>query len=248
MNLINYYEELSFSEWPSHETLFYDNWIIRISDGYTKRANSINTIYGNGEVELYEKLNFCEDLFHKANIKPTFKLTILDQNKYLDSILEKRGYEIVEPSVVMKRDLDLTYNISNLNYQIFSNLDINWLDEFAKVKKMNNQDRSNFQIISEKISGIVFHIILKDNNNDIVSLGTGAIQRNQLGILNIHTVENSRSIGYGSKLMNIILSEGVKFGAKASYLQVVKNNKAASKLYTNLGYSEVYEYWYRVKS
>jgi ribosomal protein S18 acetylase RimI-like enzyme len=36
-------------------------------------------------------------------------------------------------------------------------------------------------------------------------------------------------------------------GATYSYLQVVKGNEAAIKLYKKLGYREIYTYWYRYK-
>ncbi|MDR2374804.1 MAG: hypothetical protein LBD96_00015 [Treponema sp.] len=38
-------EELSMNAWLSLQTLVYDGWIIRLANGYTKRANSVNPIY-----------------------------------------------------------------------------------------------------------------------------------------------------------------------------------------------------------
>ena len=43
--MIRYLEELALNAWTSIQTVVYDGWLIRFSNGYTKRANSVNPIY-----------------------------------------------------------------------------------------------------------------------------------------------------------------------------------------------------------
>ena len=45
----------------------------------------------------------------------------------------------------------------------------------------------------------------------------------------------------------ICLSEGMKKGAEKAYLQVVQGNTAAKNLYTSLGFTDSYTYWFRVQ-
>jgi N-acetylglutamate synthase len=248
MNMIKNYEELSFAEWPAHETLFYDNWIIRLSKGYTKRANSVNSIYGNGSIDLNEKVDFCEKIFEQANIKPTFKLTGLEELEKLDSLLEDRGYKIVEPSLVMRLELNKSSDVPDMQYIKYSNLDAEWLETYASLKKLSTVDTQNFKFITERISGDVFHVTIRNGNNEVAGVGSGAIQRGYLGILNIHTAEHLRGKGYGRKIMGALLYEGARAGAVSSYLQVVEANTPAVQLYFKCGYEKVYTYWYRVKN
>jgi len=36
-------EELTLNAWPPLETLLFDGWILSFSDGYTRRANSVQS-------------------------------------------------------------------------------------------------------------------------------------------------------------------------------------------------------------
>jgi hypothetical protein len=43
--MIRFIEELSLSALPALETVFLDGWVLRFSNDYTRRANSINPLY-----------------------------------------------------------------------------------------------------------------------------------------------------------------------------------------------------------
>ena len=38
-------EEVALNAWPSMQHMLYDGWLLRFSNGYTKRANSVNILY-----------------------------------------------------------------------------------------------------------------------------------------------------------------------------------------------------------
>ena len=48
-------------------------------------------------------------------------------------------------------------------------------------------------------------------------------------------------------MMEGLLAHGQRNGARTAYLQVMLNNPPALQLYEDLGFKEVYQYWYRVK-
>jgi ribosomal protein S18 acetylase RimI-like enzyme len=47
--------------------------------------------------------------------------------------------------------------------------------------------------------------------------------------------------------MKALLSWGQEGGAESAYLQVMRDNGPAIRLYEKLGFEEIYPYWYRVK-
>ena len=66
-------EELSMDAWPSIKTCFYDGWVIRLSNGFANRSNSINPIYPS-KLNLEEKINYCERLFARYNLPAAYKI------------------------------------------------------------------------------------------------------------------------------------------------------------------------------
>ena len=81
--MIRKIEELSMNAWPSLQTKLYDGWVLRFSDGYTRRANSVNPIY-ESKIVLDEKIDFCEKEYEQRNLPTLFKLTA---ERTLDNIL-----------------------------------------------------------------------------------------------------------------------------------------------------------------
>src|SRR5690349_24012374 len=90
--MITAIEEVSLNAWASLQTMLYDGWVIRFANGYTKRANSVNPLYPSN-IDIEEKLRFCENLYREKNLPLVFKLTPLVYPHDLDERLAERGYQ-----------------------------------------------------------------------------------------------------------------------------------------------------------
>jgi ribosomal protein S18 acetylase RimI-like enzyme len=90
-----------------------------------------------------------------------------------------------------------------------------------------------------------FAILLKDNQ--VVSCGLGVLENQYIGLFEIITARNKRRRGFGRELILNILDWGKKNGATKAYLQVAMSNEPALNLYSNLGFEEIYQYFYRIK-
>lgn len=84
-------------------------------------------------------------------------------------------------------------------------------------------------------------------NGQIIATGLGILDRDYIGIYAIHVREDYRRRGYARQIVSGLLKEGKKRGASHAYLQVVKNNDSAEKLYSSLGFRYFYTYWFRVQ-
>lgn len=82
---------------------------------------------------------------------------------------------------------------------------------------------------------------------EVIACGLGVIEREFMWVYDIVTDENFRNQGFGEQLLLNLLNWGKENGAKYSYLAVQLNNIAALRLYSKIGYSEIYKYWYRIK-
>lgn len=98
--MITHLEETSLRAWPSVETEEYDGWILRFAEGYTKRtkrANSVNPLYGSA-IDLFEKIAYCEK-YADHGLPAVFKLTLESTSQGLENVLAEQGYDrLDEPS------------------------------------------------------------------------------------------------------------------------------------------------------
>jgi ribosomal protein S18 acetylase RimI-like enzyme len=84
--------------------------------------------------------------------------------------------------------------------------------------------------------------------DQIIACGLGVLQSGYIGLFDIVTDRDFRSRGYGQQLVKSILTWGKQNGAQKAYLQVVLDNAPALHLYSKIGFTEMYRYWYRIKS
>ncbi|MCL1862655.1 MAG: GNAT family N-acetyltransferase [Defluviitaleaceae bacterium] len=246
MNKILLFEELSMNGHPALQTQFYDGWVLRFANGYTKRANSINPLYPSA-INLETKIAECEKRYSTYDLPIIYKLTdAADPN--LDKLLSEQGYTITDDSsYVMEMDLQ-SRDFSMGDCELTNHIDNVWLDsyfEFAeytdKVKIMTA--RQIFE--NTKVAAICGRIV---KSGVPVAFGVAVIERGFVGFLDIVVNKMQRGKGYGLEICQSLLSSSKDLGAHTAYLQVVQNNNIAVNLYNKIGYKTIYSYWYRVKN
>jgi ribosomal protein S18 acetylase RimI-like enzyme len=236
-------EKLSMNAWPSIQTIVYDGWIIRLANGYTKRANSINAIYPS-KINLEEKIQYCRKLYTKHNLPTVYKLVGCDEHKIIDEKLETLKYEIVDTTSVQVYEDIKTPERSYSGININVDFDENWINGFIKCSNIKIEFIETLKIMLRNITGNKI-VVYKEMNNEIIGCGYGVIENGYVGLFDIVVEENKRGNGYGKEIVQSIISAAGKAGIKKSYLQVVNNNEVAKKLYKKIGYKEKYKYWYR---
>ncbi|WP_442945053.1 GNAT family N-acetyltransferase, cg3035/Rv0428c family [Nostoc sp.] len=93
-------EEISLKAWPAFETINHNGWLMRFADGYTKRANSVSVLDQIG-LDIEEKITYCQSQYRERKQKPIFRLLSFTKLEVLDERLATRGYQLIEPSLVM---------------------------------------------------------------------------------------------------------------------------------------------------
>lgn len=237
------FEELSMNAHPAMNTMIYDGWFMRFSNGFTNRANSISPIY-SGEVPLEEKIQHCEKIYASQGLNTVYKLTDLPGE--LDSFLAEKGYEIVTPTYIMTKPLE-DYQKIDKEVVIEHQISDEWQEWSFKLHKLDNK------VFQEAAKAIRKNIVVPKITVLIIvdgkpiACGLAVIDRECVGLYDIVVDEQYRKQGYGFNLCAALLNEAKKMGAKNAYLQVVEENTSARKLYSKLGYRFCYKYWYRVK-
>ncbi|WP_208589596.1 GNAT family N-acetyltransferase [Gracilibacillus suaedae] len=240
-------EELSMNAFPSLQTQLLDGWVLRFSNGYAKRANSINPLYDSQE-DINRKIEKCEKVYQSKGLKVIYKLTTHVFPDQLDSILERIGYDLVGKTSVQLLSLD-EREISFSNKALIDNqLDDNWFTDFCELNHIKVTDQYTLKQMLNHIHADVCYVRLINRKEETLACGMGVLEDRWIGLYDIVTSEEHRNKGYGIELVSSILNWGKNHGAEKAYLQVMLHNKPALKLYEKLGFTEAYQYWYRIKS
>ena len=238
------FEELSMNALPSLQTVLYNGWVIRITNGYRSQTNSVHPIYSfNGN--LVEKINYCENFFKRNELPVIFKIVECEEQYQIDKQLEELNYKKAELTSV--QICDEIQPISNKweNIVTEENFSENWNNCFYFCK--NIKEKGVIETI-ENIQKNIRHekiCVYKMENGNIIGCGYGVIENGYVGLFDIVVKEEHRGKGYGREIVETILSKANKKGIKKAYLQVMLNNPIAINLYKKLGFIEIYKYWYR---
>lgn len=238
------YEELSMNAHPALKTQLYDGWVLRFSNGYTNRANSVNPIYPS-VLPDGEKIDTCEKAYRSQNLPPVFKLT-RELSEELDKPLENRGYDIVTPTNIMTKEITLDYCPSS-DFHVNGHIDDDWTNNYFLLNGLTDPQKKDTakQMLSNIQNIVLCGSVIK--NNQTIACGLCVIERGYAGLFDIVVNTEFRGMGYGFEICASLLTEAKKHHVRGAYLQVVQSNTKAINLYNKLGFVNLYEYWYRVK-
>ena len=241
---IQKFEEMCLNGHVALNTLLYDGWLLKFSEGYTGRANSVSVFYPSSK-PIIEKVSYCESLYQKQGLPCQFKLTELDTE--LNDFLTKRGYKVVTPTDLMLCDLtgtQLTSSDDSKIEYVFSSSPDEWLPIFFKVHEINDaHDQDVYsRMLTKVLVDTIYCTVLYDGKPAACS--SGAIENGYMLLQNVIVSSELRGHGLGKKACSAILEKAKAAGAHHSYLQVVQTNTVAVNLYKSLGFEKLYSYWY----
>lgn len=236
-------EEASLNSWPALQQVLFDGWILRFSEGYTKRANSVNPLY-TSTLDVKAKVEACQRLYSDRGLRTVFRITPFVSPADLDQVLEARGYEKVDPTLVLYLDLQCAENLLPSTLLRDGSLD-DWLALFCRFHASPLEAHRTHRQILEAIPGRRHLAILEDAGCG-VACGVGVVEGDCAGFFDIVTDPPQRRKGYGARLVGGLLDWARGQEARHAYIQVVEANVPARRLYGRFGFREAYRYWYRV--
>lgn len=237
-------EEASLNAWPALQQMLFDGWLLRFAKGYTKRANSVNPLFGSS-LNTEEKIELCERFYAEKEQPAIFRLTPLASPADLDQILERHRYKRVDLTHVQHRDLRGRAIPPEPSVELRNETPDNWLDVFCRLSAAPRAKHQTHQEILQAIPSKRLLAVLTDSDT-IVACGLGVLEHEYFGLFDLVTDPQQRNKGYGAKLVAGMLRWAQEHSAADAYLQVMASNAPARHLYAKLGFQEVYQYWYRV--
>jgi len=183
-------------------------------------------------------------VYRRNNLPVVFKMTSAVHPETLDALLADRGYEVDSPTSV--QTIDLGDNALPLNANLDVTLTDEWLADFCRLSGISDERKATFwQMLANVVSQKCFAALRQSDQT--IACGLAVLQGEYIGFYDIVTDKPFRNQGYGKELMRRLFAWGKRNGARKAYLQVMLNNAPALHLYAQLGFREVYQYWYRIK-
>jgi len=227
-------EKLSDLTWPALEIIEYGEWRLRISDGFSMRANSVLPI-GEPPIDLASAVDEVTSIYRENNLKPTFSipLPIFDE---LDRYLEQRGWNIKIDANFLIRDIGAIevsghpqFSIEILDYPSKEWLEVNSDQPLEKIMRRYPARYGAIKSGEEVIAV-----------GRIATLGSWSI------VTRLFVNPSFRGKGLAKALMNNLLTAAVTDGATKVALQVDNENGAALALYQSMGFTTHHKFVYRI--
>jgi N-acetylglutamate synthase len=238
-------EEASLNAWPALQQMLLAGWVLRFAGGYSKRANSVNALYGRPatEREIAAQIAQCEAHYARQGLPTIFRITPFVQPGDLDARLEARGYRQLDTTHVQTLDLREGTGTMPAGVELVAlSLDA-WLAQYAAYsgKPDPTLQRAILDaILPTRYLGCLHH------EGRTVACGMAVAEPPYVGLFSLITAPALRRRGYGRALVAALAAWGRQQGAAHAYLQVQESNPPALALYAKLGFREAYSYWYRV--
>lgn len=243
-------EEMSLNAWPALQTVLRGGWLLRFTEGYTKRSNCVVPLYDNNNDhdDVLLKINYCEQMYTGQQLDTVFKITSFGMPKQLDEMLDSLGYAIVDPVYMKTVAIDAVKEpaeelVCRMNPQVSET----WMKDYTGMIELSDRQREiAMRLLSSRPLQKCF-VTLYDEDKP-VACGIGIVEHGYIGLYDIVTDSGYRNRGIGEQLVLHLLQWGKQNGAETGYLLVVQDNVPANRLYDKIGFKEQYQYWYRVKS
>ena len=237
---IRMFERMGTGGFAARETIMYDGWQLRFSEGYTGRTNSVSVLYPSA-IDPEVKIRRCEQFYRERGLPCVFKLT--DADSELRAALEKRGYRAVKPTDLMAADLcgagmpegDVVFSAVPTE---------EWLSAYFAFEGISDPaaQAAYRRMLEEAPARTCFGALVLDGR--IVACASTAAERGYALLQSVVVDPACRGRGLGRAICRALLAEAAANGAERAYLQVVQGNIPALRLYESLGFRKKYAYCY----
>jgi ribosomal protein S18 acetylase RimI-like enzyme len=238
-------EEIALNAWPALQTVLMDGWVVRFAKGYTRRANSVNSLYPSTQ-PLKRKIEACERLYLARGLKSVFKITPASLPSELDAVLAGSGYGREGRTGVHVLPLEQWTWDRDKGVELYGDFAADWHGAYCV---MNGIAPEHHETVGQLLA-LQFQdkrLAVFRRGGEVAACGLGIRQDRFLGIFDLVVHPRQRRQGCGKAVVEALLAWGKQEGARTAYLQVLAENEPARQLYAGLGFREEYQYWYRVR-
>lgn len=228
--------------WPALETEWLGDWLLRASDGWTNRANSVLPL-GPPDRPVPAAITAAADWYAVRELPPTFAVPLpLAAN--LDRILVAQGWRQTHETLVQTATMDALLGRDTADtpadvppVSLTAEPDDQWL-ELALQRKGAAPDAARRVLCGGQ--PVFASIAAADGTH--AAIGRGAYADHWLGVALVEVAPAYRRRGLATHLMRALVRWGAEQGATQTFLQVLADNDTAVASYTKFGFTTHHTY------
>ena len=233
-------EETCLSAWPALQEVLFDGWLLRFSEGLTRRANSANPLRPLAHADL----RTCEVLYSRQKLPTIFRVLSLIAPS-VDEQLASAGYTGEGDSCVLYCGIDEIETGLDPDVRLLSKPNPEWFGAMAALQNHTIEQASIYQRIVGQIA-VPASFAAPSADGEVVALAYGALNDALLCYESVVTDRRHRRQGYGRRIISSLAGWAKENGAQGACLQVESSNTSARALYYIMGLKrQLYCYHYR---
>lgn len=236
-------EQACLKAWPALKEKNLDGWVLRFSDGVTRRANSANPLrFGRNDSSSF--IAACEGEYRAEKLPVTFRIPSIIAQEIEDRLFQL-DYKSEGESLVLHANAHDVEEKPDVETVITSHPTNAW---FAAMKRMQQHTEQKQAIYQQIVCRIDVPAIFAASRHEgqISSLAYGAIYDGLLCLESVVTDPALRRQGCARGMLRAIKAH-IQSEIEGICLQVLANNQPAIQLYNGLGFKELYRYHYQSK-
>ncbi|MHA6762730.1 GNAT family N-acetyltransferase [Streptacidiphilus sp. PAMC 29251] len=228
--------------WPAVETEPLGEWLLRASGGFTRRANSVQTL-GDPGLPLAEALDLAQGWYARRGLPAFIEVTTPGSPEGLAAALAERG--ATEAATLFRTTplAPLARLPTTLDVRLARRADADWMSRYRRVGGDPELERIAQTVIHGGRS-VWFATLTLPGQPGPAAIGRCAVDGEWAGFAAIEVVPELRRRGLGTEVMAALARRAAEEGATGGYLQVEGENERAIALYDKLGFRTSHRYQY----
>ena len=243
LDLIRRLEALSFRTLPAGEERLQSGWVFRWSGHGSRRANSANALH-ESHATPGDVVDLAEAWYRNRQAPAIFRLTPL-ADPGVDVELAARGYSRTAPTFVMTAPIQAAPAGRRHPVSVDPEPSEAWLRSVPRFRDASPEllAATREQLLAAPGQHTFAHV--RSDDAAIAAIGVGIHLDSVTTVYNMNTLPTQQRRGYGTAVLNALLTAGHRGGTHSAVLQVTADNSPAIALYRAHGFTVAYEYHYR---
>ncbi len=237
-------EEACLNAWPALREIVLDGWLVRFSEGLSRRNNSANPLSARSTIS--EAVIGETIAFYRRHDRPTIFRVPSIAAPAADKALAKAGFTEEAETCVLHGAMDRLDATSDPSVTLLPRADRTWFQAMSAAQGHTAEQAHTYRRIIGAISVPAAFAAIRGEDGRLLALAYGVIHGGMLCYESVITDARQRRRGHARKIVTTLAGWAKAQGAADACLQVVAENAPARALYDQIGLtSEVYRYHYR---